>query len=128
MVSITDFDSVRVGSSPAAVTLKNKFCKFKTINYFCGMRKEEKRKKVAETLINEMFKIAGHNVIFKDIEGRQDNWYQQWTMTVEQNDKWKDWGVGYIRKELKMVKKLAEKEMSWFSLNYGLKLIDYENK
>lgn len=92
------------------------------------MKKQEKRQKVAETLINEMFKIAGHNVTFKDIEGRQDNWYQQWTMTVKENDIWKELGAKYIKKELKLPKEIAEKEMAWFSLNYGLKLKDYENK
>ena len=92
------------------------------------MKRQEKRQKVAETLINEMFKIAGHNVTFKDIEGRQDNWYQQWTMTMKENDIWKDWGANHIRKELRMNKELAKKEMAWFSLNYGLKLKDFENK
>ena len=92
------------------------------------MKRADKKQQVAQTLINEMFKIAGHNVTFEDIKGRQDNWYQQWTMTAEQNDQWKEWGVGYITKEMKMVKKLAEKEMSWFSLNYGLKLDSYEQE
>lgn len=90
------------------------------------MKRADKKQQVAQTLINEMFKIAGHNVTFEDIKDRQDNWYQQWTMTTEQNDQWKEWGVGYIRKEMKMTKKLAEKEMVWFSLKYGLKLDSYE--
>jgi hypothetical protein len=48
------------------------------------MRKD-KNDIIVETLINKMFEIAGHPVTFEDISGRTDNWYQQWTMTEEQN-------------------------------------------
>jgi ABC-type multidrug transport system ATPase subunit len=37
-----------------------------------------------------MFEIAGHSTTFEDIKGRTDNWYQQWTMTEEQNKEWRD--------------------------------------
>ena len=90
------------------------------------MKRADKKQQVAQTLINEMFKIAGHNVTFEDIKGRQDNWYQQWTITVEQNDRWVEWGKSYIKKELRLPKKLAEREMQWFALGYGLKLADFD--
>lgn len=77
---------------------------------------------IAETLINKMFEIAGHQVIFEDVKDREDNWYQQWTMTESQNLEWMEWGVSYLRKQLRINKKLAEREMGWINLSWGLKL------
>ena len=85
------------------------------------MTKEEK---VLTDLINKMFEIAGHDVKFEDIKDRKDAWYTDWTMTVEQNEQWKKWGIEYLRKALRLRKIVAEKQMGWFSLNYGLKFSD----
>ena len=85
------------------------------------MTKEEK---VLTDLINKMFEIAGHDVKFEDIKDRKDAWYTDWTMTVEQNEQWKKWGVDHIKKNLRVRKIVAEKQMGWFSLNYGLKFSD----
>lgn len=85
------------------------------------MTKEEK---VLTDLINKMFEIAGHDVKFEDIKDRKDAWYTDWTMTVEQNEQWKRWGIEYLRKALRLRKIAAEKQMGWFSLNYGLKFSD----
>jgi hypothetical protein len=85
------------------------------------MTKEEK---VLEGLINEMFRIAGHDVKYTDIKGREDAWYIDWTMTMEQYEQWKLWGTEYIKKNLRMKKIAAKKQMAWFALNYGLKFSD----
>lgn len=85
------------------------------------MTKEEK---VLTDLINKMFEIAGHDVKFEDIKDRKDAWYTDWTMTVEQNEQWKKWGIDHIKKNLRVRKIVAEKQMGWFSLNYGLKFSD----
>lgn len=82
---------------------------------------------ISETLINKMFEIAGHQVTFEDIKDRKDNWYQQWTMTEAQNQEWIEWGIEYIRKQLKINKKLAEREMGWINLGWGLKTIDNDS-
>ena len=84
--------------------------------------KQKKTELIAETLINKMFEIAGHEATFQDIKDRKDNWYQQWTMTEAQNHEWMQWGIGYIKKELKINKKLAEREMGWINLSWGLKV------
>lgn len=88
------------------------------------LSREEKKERAIKDIINKMFEIAGHTVTFDDIKGREDNWYQQWTMTVEQNDEWRKWGKKYLMKELRMYAKTAEREMMWMSLNYGLKFKD----
>ena len=82
---------------------------------------------IVETLINKMFEVAGHSVTFEDIKGRTDNWYQQWTMTESQNREWVDWGIDYLRKQLKINKKLAEREMGMINLGWGLKTIDNDS-
>ena len=72
-------------------------------------------------LINEMFRIAGHEVTYEDIKDRKDDWYTQWTMTMAQNDEWKAWGKTYLIKNLKLTSKYAEREMAMVSLMWGLK-------
>jgi hypothetical protein len=90
------------------------------------LTREQKREQAVVDLINQMFIIAGHQVTYDDIKDRQDNWYQQWEMTVEQSDEWKQWGIKYLRENLKINKKMAENEMLWFNLQYGLKYSNWE--
>ena len=47
-------------------------------------------------------------------------------MTIAQADEWKAWGVDYLRKNLKLNKVLAEKEMRWVNLQWGLKYSDWK--
>lgn len=82
---------------------------------------------IAETLINKMFEIAGHQVTYEDIKDRTDNWYQQWTMTEAQNHEWVEWGIEYLRKQLKINKKLAEREMGMINLGWGLRTTDHDS-
>ncbi len=56
----------------------------------------EKQNLFIENAINKMFEIAGHDVTYNDIKGRQDNWYAQWTMTMDQSEEWRKWGVAEI--------------------------------
>ena len=84
------------------------------------LTREEKREQAVVDLINEMFRIAGHNVTFEDIE-KQENWFNQYEMTEEQRDEWKKWGKKYLMKKLGMYAARAEKEMSWIGLMWGLK-------
>ena len=89
------------------------------------LTREQKREKAGIDLINKMFEIAGHEVTFDDVKGRTDNWFQEYTMTVAQNEEWKEWGKKYLQKNLRTRAKAAEMEMQWFSLQYGLKFSDY---
>ena len=90
------------------------------------LTKEQKREQAVIDLLNQMFIIAGHNVTYEDIKGRKDNWWTEWTMTIAQADEWKAWGVDYLRKNLKLNKVLAEKEMQWVNLQWGLKYSDWK--
>lgn len=89
--------------------------------------KKDKDEIIVETIINKMFQIAGHQVTFEDIKDRKDNWYQQWTMTEEQNKEWREWGLEYLKKSKYLAKKhYADRQMAMFDLNYGLKINNIE--
>jgi len=90
------------------------------------LSKEQKRQQAVVDLINQMFVIAGHEVTYDDIKDRKDEWYTQWTMTIEQSEEWKKWGVDYLRTNLKMSKKVSVNEMNWVNLMWGLKYSDYK--
>ena len=89
------------------------------------LTKQQKREQAVIDLLNQMFLIAGHSVTYEDIKGRTDNWWAEWTMTTVQADQWMAWGVDYLRKNLKLNKTLAEKEMRWMNLQWGLKYSDW---
>lgn len=90
------------------------------------LSREEKKEKAVKDLINQMFVIAGHDVTFEDIKDRKDDWYAQWTMTVQQAEEWKQWGKKYLMKELRMRVKQAETEMLWINMQWGLKYSNWE--
>lgn len=88
------------------------------------MSREERNQQTVVDLINEMFKIAGHEVTYEDIKDRKDNWYEEWTMTQDQYSEWKTWGEAYLKKNHKLTKVGAEKEMAMVGLMWGLKFSD----
>ena len=81
-----------------------------------------KQQEIAKDLINKMFELAGHTARYEDVIGRQDNWFQQYTMTQDQNEEWRKWGVEYLRKKKRWTKKMAEREMAMIDLYCGLKI------
>ena len=90
------------------------------------LSRPEKYEKAIVDIINKMFEIAGHDVSHDDVKDREDPWFQEWTMTVEQNEEWKKWGKKYLMKELRMYAKMAEKEMSMICLMWGLKFSNFD--
>lgn len=85
------------------------------------LSREEKIDKFVVDAINEMFRIAGHEVTYDDIKDRKDDWFHQWTMTEDQYHAWQLWGKKYLMKNLSMYAKRAETEMQWVGLMWGLK-------
>ena len=88
------------------------------------MKRQDKDKLILKTLIDKMFEIAGHPLKFEDVEGRTDNWFQEYTMTEAQNEEWRDWGVKFISKKRRLGDKLASREMAWLDVYCGLKISD----
>jgi hypothetical protein len=87
--------------------------------------KTNKERMFLKELIDKMFEIAGHDLKFEDVEGRTDNWFQQYTMTEEQNKEWREWGTKHIKKKKRLYSKIASREMAMLDLYCGLKI---ENK
>jgi hypothetical protein len=83
------------------------------------LSREEKLNLAIIDLINQMFIIAGHEVTYSDVLG-VENWFQKYTMTVEQGEEFEKWGKSYLMKKLRMNSKQAEREMTWFLLQWGL--------
>jgi hypothetical protein len=90
------------------------------------LTREQKREQAVVDLINQMFIIAGHDITYQDVVG-VDNWFQKYTMTVEQGEEFKKWGKKYLMKNLNSYAKQAEKEMQWFSLQWGLTYSNWED-
>jgi hypothetical protein len=90
------------------------------------LTRDQKKDKAIIDLINQMFIIAGHNVTYEDIVG-VDNWFREYTMTVEQGEEFKKWGKKYLMKNLQMRAAMAEKEMMWFNLQWGLTYSNWED-
>jgi hypothetical protein len=90
------------------------------------LTREQKQEKAIVDLINQMFVIAGHNVTYDDIVGVED-WYRNYSMTVEQAEEFKEWGKKYLMKNLNTYAKAAEREMMWFMLQWGLTYSNWED-
>jgi hypothetical protein len=86
--------------------------------------KANKERTLLKELIDKMFELAGHDLKFEDVEGRTDNWFQQYTMTEKQNKEWREWGTKLIAKRKRHLKKIADREMAWIDLYCGLKISD----
>ena len=87
-------------------------------------QKANKERLLLKELIDKMFEIAGHDLKFEDVEGRKDNWFQQYTMTEAQNEEWRKWGTELITKKRRWGKKIADREMRMLDLYCGLKISD----
>jgi hypothetical protein len=74
------------------------------------LSREQKKEKAVVDLINQMFIIAGHDVTYDDILG-VENWFQKYTMTVEQGEEFKKWGKKYLMKELYESARSAERNV-----------------
>ena len=87
-------------------------------------QREDKDRLILKELIDKMFEIAGHDLKFEDVEGRTDNWFQQYTMTEAQNEEWREWGIKLIMKKRRYNRYLADCEMRMLDLYCGLKISD----
>jgi len=90
------------------------------------LTKEQKREQAVVDLINQMFIIAGHEITYDDIKDRKDDWFTEYSMTVEQGEEFKKWGKKYLMKNLRTYAKAAEREMTWFCLQWGLTYSNWE--
>ena len=90
-------------------------------------QRADKERLLLKELIDKMFELAGHDLKFEDVEGRKDNWFQQYTMTKEQNQEWREWGTKLIAKRKPFYKKVASREMAFLDLYCGLRISNFND-
>lgn len=79
--------------------------------------KRDKTKEVFVELVN--LQLAPHGKTYEDVVGDPE-WYMRYNTTREDEKTFMEAGVEILRKKLRMTKKTAEQEMSWFILQWGL--------
>lgn len=81
------------------------------------MSKREKTKEVFVELVN--LQLAPHGKTYDDVLGDPE-WYMKYSTTREAESQFQKEGVEILRSKLRITKKLAQQEMSWFILQWGL--------
>ena len=81
------------------------------------MEKREKQREVFMELVNKQ--LEPHGVTYDDVK-KDPEWYMRYKTTPESESEFISWGVNLIRTKLRLNKKMAEQEMSWFILQWGL--------
>lgn len=80
---------------------------------------------IIEALINEQLKP--HHKNYNDIKDTKQ-WFMRYTTSKKEQSNFCDWAVRYLIETLNISKKLAEVEVSWFLLEWGLVLNKEEQK
>jgi hypothetical protein len=76
-------------------------------------------------IIDKQFKIANLKVKFEDIcKDQQLEIFNKYSYTEEENKKWKEWAINYMRDKMKLTKDKAYIQTEWLNLNYGLRVAD----
>jgi hypothetical protein len=79
--------------------------------------KRDKTKEVFVELVN--LQLKPHNKTYEDVVGDPE-WYMKYNTTREAEKVFQEEGVKILREKLRMGKKMAQQEMSWFILQWGL--------
>ncbi len=83
--------------------------------------KRNKQKEVFIELVN--LQLKPHGKSYEDVKGDPE-WYMKYKTTRDSEKTFMSEGVSIISKKLNLTKKLAEKEMSWFILQWGLTTVE----
>ena len=81
------------------------------------MNREQINQAVFKDLINKQLEPFGKT--YESVLNEKD-WFLKYPVTKEQEDEFIQWGIKHIQKKMKSTKAIAEKEMNWFILSYGL--------
>jgi hypothetical protein len=87
------------------------------------MTSQELINALVDEIVNK--ELEPHGITIEDVRGEND-WFQKYTMTPEENAVWVEWGAKLIQKRLKMSIVSARREMQWVNLNFGLREIRHE--
>ena len=73
-----------------------------------------------EVLLNKMFEIAGYEVTYSEIVTRKDHWYNDFIMTVKQQEEWMKWGKKYLKNKVNN----PEITMILVNVTWGIKVLE----
>lgn len=85
------------------------------------MDKRKKQKEVFIELVN--LQLQPFEKTYEDVKGDPE-WYMKYKTTREEEKLFTEKGVKLISKKLNLTKRLAEQEMSWFILQWGLTTVE----
>lgn len=81
------------------------------------MASRDKTREVFIELIN--LQLKPHNKTYEDVVNVSD-WYMKYTTTREKEQIFIKEGISILMKKLRMSKTVAEREINWFILQWGL--------
>ena len=81
------------------------------------MNKRDKQRNVFIQLVNKQLEPYG--VSYEDVKD-DPTWYMNYKINREDEINFINWGSEFIQQELGLTQVLAEKEISWFILQWGL--------
>lgn len=96
----------------------------------------KKAEQINRELITKQFEFANidlnYDRLLESLENKEDkDWFMEYTITVEQYEKFQTWAVDYISKKLRLPKykgkRCAQAEFNWWNLKYRLKISDIKN-
>lgn len=76
---------------------------------------------IAEHLLNVQLKIV-NKTMFEAMQN--PDWFQEWTITIEQHEKFKAYAIPLLKKTFKFNTNKAKSTFDWFNVQYGLKIKD----
>jgi len=81
-------------------------------------RRKQTQQEAFVTLVNKQ--LEPFNKTYENVKG-DTNWFTRYVVTPEQEQGFIKWGVQYLKEKLGLTDKMAEMEMDWFILQWGLK-------
>ena len=86
-------------------------------------RSKINRTNVTEHLLKYQLKMI--NKTFNDVDNNPD-WHIEWSITKEQEIKFRGYAIPLLKKIFKFNKTKAEETFEWFFMHWGLKIENYE--
>jgi hypothetical protein len=84
---------------------------------------QEKINEVFDICLKEMFLRVGLDGTKIDEFTKKEKWYSSCTWSKEDQDDFEKWMIKTLIKKMKWTKKQSIKEISFFILNYGWKVV-----
>lgn len=91
------------------------------------MEFQKRKRRFINDAIDKMFNLAGHRVSHQDFKRKTIYAHKNYIISEYQQTEFERWFINRILQEKIVVdKKEAQNELSWFILQYGLKVVQDE--